>query len=153
MNCKTWFLTVLFASPLSYNKRGQAAAAAGQKSACGLRSHWSRVRPKNSNLIEKQVSLSAEKSPICNGFSPFSLHCSECVCACKDEAVAMLLLALQMLAEMKVMVVPLLASCCGMSLFVLFVFAWYGTIPPYHHTIILSKNNWHIFFRAKYTRL
>ena len=127
-----WFLTVLFASPLSYNKRGRAAVAAGQKSACGLRSHRSRVRPKNSNLIEKQVSIRTEKSPICNGFSPFSLRCSEFVYARKDEDVAMLLLALRTLAEMKVAVVPLLASRCGMSMF---VFAWY------HHTIILSKNN------------
>ena len=118
MNCKTWFLTVLFASPLSYNKRGRAAAAAGQKSACGPRSHQSQVCPKNSNLIEKQVSIRTEKSPICNGFSPFSLRCSECMCACKDEDVVMLLLALRMLTEMKVVVVPLLALRCGMSMFV-----------------------------------
>ena len=108
MNCKMLgFLAVLFESPLSYNKRGRAAAAAGQKSACGLRSHRSRVRPKNSNLIEKQVSIRTEKSPICNGFSPFSLRCSEFVYARKDEDVTMLLLALRTLAEMKVAVVPL----------------------------------------------
>ena len=145
MNCKTLgFLTILFASPLSYNKHGPAAAAAGQKSACGLRPHRSWVCPKNSNLIEKQVSIRTEKLPICNGFSLFSLCCSEFVYARKDEDVAMLLLALRALAEMKVAVVPLLASRCRMSVF---VFAWY------HYTIILSKNNCHIFLRAKYTRL
>jgi hypothetical protein len=96
-----WFLTVRFASPLSYNKRGRAAAAAGQKSACGLRYLRSWVRPKNSNLIEKQVSIRTEKSSICNGFLPFSLHCSEFVNARKEEDVAMLLLALRTLAEMK----------------------------------------------------
>ncbi len=75
MNCKMLgLLTVLFELPLSYNKRGPAAAAGGQKSACGLRSHRSRVRPKNSNLIEKQVSIRTEKLSKCNGFSPFFLH-------------------------------------------------------------------------------
>jgi hypothetical protein len=69
-----WFLTVLFALPLSYNERGRAAAAVGQKSACGLRSHRSWVRPKNSNLIEKQVSIRTEKLSKCNVFSPFFLH-------------------------------------------------------------------------------
>ena len=51
-----WFLTILFASPLCFNKRDRAAAVAGQKSVCGLRFHRPRVRPKNSNLIEKKVS-------------------------------------------------------------------------------------------------
>jgi hypothetical protein len=53
-----------------------------------------------------------------NGFSPFSLCCSEFVYARKDKDVTMLLLALQMLAVMKVAVVPLLALRCGMSVFV-----------------------------------
>jgi hypothetical protein len=76
MNCKfvkmQLFLTVLFALPLCHNKRGQAAAA-GQKSACGLRSHGSRVRPKNSNLIEK-MSIQTVNLSKCNCFSPFFLR-------------------------------------------------------------------------------
>jgi hypothetical protein len=57
-NCKIvktqWFLTILFALPLCFNKHDRVAAAAGQKSVCELRHHRSRVRPKNSNLIEKR---------------------------------------------------------------------------------------------------
>jgi hypothetical protein len=49
-----WFLTILFALPLCYNKHGQVAAGAWQKSVCELRSHRSHIRPKNSNLIEKR---------------------------------------------------------------------------------------------------
>ena len=67
------FLTVLFASPLCHKRRGQAAAALGQKSACGLRSHRSGVRPKNSNLIEKKVSIWTVNWSKCIGFSPFFL--------------------------------------------------------------------------------
>jgi hypothetical protein len=50
-----WFLAIPFALALCYNKCNQpvAAAVAGQTSVCGLRYHRSRVRPKNSNLIEK----------------------------------------------------------------------------------------------------
>jgi hypothetical protein len=51
-----WFLTIVFVSPLCFNKLNQVAAAAGQKSVYELRYHRSRVRPKNSNLIEKKVS-------------------------------------------------------------------------------------------------
>jgi hypothetical protein len=49
-----WFLAILFASPLCFNKRNQVVAAAGQKSVCELRYQRSRVRPKNRNLIEKK---------------------------------------------------------------------------------------------------
>jgi hypothetical protein len=70
-----WFLTILFVSPLCFNKRDRAAVAAGKKSICGLRYHRSHVRPKNSNLIEKKVSRRSEKSSKRNGFSPFFLHC------------------------------------------------------------------------------
>jgi hypothetical protein len=99
MNCKfvkmQRFLTILFASPLCYNKRLRVAAAAEQKSACGLRSHRSRVRPKNSNLIEKKVSIRTVKWSKRNCFSPFFLRCY--------EDVAKPLLALRMLAEMKML--------------------------------------------------
>ena len=66
-----WFLTILFASLLCYNKCSQAAVAAGQKSGCELRYHRSRVRPKNSNLIENKVSIRTVKLSKRNGFSPF----------------------------------------------------------------------------------
>jgi hypothetical protein len=46
-------------------------AAAGQKSVCGLRYRGSRVRTKNSNLIEKKVSRRTEKPSTRNRFSPF----------------------------------------------------------------------------------
>jgi hypothetical protein len=47
-------LTVFFALPLCVSTREQFTAAAGQKSVCGLRYRGSRVRTKNSNLIEKK---------------------------------------------------------------------------------------------------
>jgi hypothetical protein len=96
-----WFLSILFASPLCYNKPNSAAAAAGQKSVCGLRYHRSRVRPQISNFIEKKVSRRTEKSSKRNGFSPFFLCCCRFVNAREDKDVAMPLLALQTLAEMK----------------------------------------------------
>jgi hypothetical protein len=46
-------------------------AAAGQKSVCGLRYRGSRVRTKNSNLIDKKVSRRIEKLSTRNRFSPF----------------------------------------------------------------------------------
>ena len=49
-------LTILFASLLCFNKHERTAAAAEQKSTCGLRYHGSCYGPKNSNLIEKKVS-------------------------------------------------------------------------------------------------
>ena len=96
-------LAVLFALQICYNECGQAAAAAGQKSACGLRSQGSRVRPKNSNLIEKQVSIQTVKWSKRNCFSPFFLRCSEFVNAHTGKDVAMPLLALRTLAEMKML--------------------------------------------------
>ena len=76
-------------------------ATAGQKSVCELRYHRSRVHPKNSNLIEKKVSRRTEESSKRNHFSPFFLLCCGFVNAHKDEDVAMPLLALRTLAEMK----------------------------------------------------
>jgi hypothetical protein len=67
-------LTVLFTSPLCFNKRKRAAAAAGQKSVCGQRYHGSRYGPKNSNLIEKKVSEQTVKLRRHDGFSPFFLR-------------------------------------------------------------------------------
>ena len=105
MNCKIvkkqWFLTVLFALLLCFNKCDWAAVAAGEKSVCELRYHRSQVRPKNSNSIEKKVSRRTEKSSKRNGISPFFLRCCGFVNAHKDEDVAMPLLALLTLAEMK----------------------------------------------------
>jgi hypothetical protein len=46
-------------------------AAAGQKSVCGLRYRGSRVRTKNSNLIDKKVSRRIEKLSTRNRFLPF----------------------------------------------------------------------------------
>ena len=89
-----------FSSLLCFNKCDQAAAA-GQKSVCELRYHQPRVRPQNSNLIEKKVSRRTEKSSKRNCFSPFFPLCCGFVNAHKDEDVAMPLLALPMLAEMK----------------------------------------------------
>jgi hypothetical protein len=66
-----WFLTILFLLQLCFNKCNRAAAAAGQKSVCGLRYHQSRVRPKNSNSIENKVSRRTGKLSKRNGFSPF----------------------------------------------------------------------------------
>jgi hypothetical protein len=95
------FLTVLFVLLLCYNKRGWAAVAAGEKSACELRYRRLRVQPKNSNLIENMVSVRTVKPSQCNCFSLFFLRCSEFVNAHTDKDVAMLLLALQTLAKMK----------------------------------------------------
>jgi len=49
------YLTILFASPLCFNKRKRAVVATGRTLVCGLRYHWSRIRPKNGNWIEKKL--------------------------------------------------------------------------------------------------
>ena len=51
-----WFFTVFFASPLCVSSCERAMVVAGQKSVCGLQYRGSRIRTKNSNLIEKTVS-------------------------------------------------------------------------------------------------
>jgi hypothetical protein len=64
-----------FVSPLYFNKRGQAAVAAWQKSVCELRYHRSCIHPKNSNLIKKKVGRRTEKSSKPHHFSSFFLRC------------------------------------------------------------------------------
>jgi hypothetical protein len=64
------FSPFFFASPLCFNKREWAAAAAGQKHVCELRYPRSCDRPENSNSIEKMVSRSNGKSSKLNRFSP-----------------------------------------------------------------------------------
>ena len=77
MNCKIInilsFLTVLFcvAALCKYTRAGDGGG--GSKSVCGLRYRGSRVRTKNSNLIEKKVSRRTGKSSTRNRFSPFFL--------------------------------------------------------------------------------
>jgi hypothetical protein len=66
------FLPFFFASPLFFNKLGQSAAAAARKKyVCGLRYHGLRVRPKNSNSIEKMVSKEMK-----NHHKSIDSHCS-----------------------------------------------------------------------------
>jgi hypothetical protein len=65
------FLTVLFASPLFFDKHKRETVAAGQKYVCELRYHGSCDLPKNSNLIEKMVSKKTVKTSKLNRLSPF----------------------------------------------------------------------------------